>query len=156
MPVQLGLHGQDPARLTPRCSRHWVYHFTRGNRLRRWEIGNHPGSSSWKTTYDRRKEHVMNTLTPRERELVALGGAMGSNCVPCIEHHIPEARKAGLTDPQISEAIRLADKVRQVPARKVLDAALGMLPEASAGVQAAQGGCAATAPAPMPGARCCG
>jgi 4-carboxymuconolactone decarboxylase len=71
----------------------------------------------------------MNDLNHHERELVALGAAMGSNCIPCIEYHIPEARKAGLTDSQISEAIRLADKVRQVPARKVLDAAQRMLPK---------------------------
>lgn len=69
----------------------------------------------------------MNNLDPSERELVALGAAMGSNCVPCIEYHIPEAKKAGLSDLQISAAIRLADKVRQVPARKVLDAALRMV-----------------------------
>lgn len=98
----------------------------------------------------------MNHLTPRERELVALGGAMGSNCVPCIEHHIPEAKKAGLTDSQIAAAIRLADRVRQVPARKVLDAALRMLPETSAGVQTPDGGCAAIAPATEAGGRCCG
>jgi AhpD family alkylhydroperoxidase len=98
----------------------------------------------------------MNHLTLRERELVALGGAMGSNCVPCIEHHIPEAKRAGLTDLQIAEAIRLADTVRQVPARKVLDAAMRMLPETSAGVQTPGSGCAATAPASEAGGRCCG
>jgi len=68
----------------------------------------------------------MTNLTDRERELVALGAAIGSNCVPCIEYHIPAARKAGLSDSQIAEAVRLADKVRQVPARKVLDVALTM------------------------------
>jgi len=74
----------------------------------------------------------MDRLTHAERELVALGAALGSNCVPCIEYHIPEARKAGLSDRQISEAIHLADKVRQVPARKVLAAAMGVLPDANA------------------------
>ena len=69
----------------------------------------------------------MNDLTPRERELVALGAAMGSNCVPCIEYHIPESRNVGLTDPEIRAAIEHADKIRQVPARKVLEAALNML-----------------------------
>jgi AhpD family alkylhydroperoxidase len=69
----------------------------------------------------------MPHLSPRDRELVALGAAMGSNCVPCIEYHIPQARKAGLSDSELSEAIRLSDKVRQVPARKVLDVALQML-----------------------------
>jgi AhpD family alkylhydroperoxidase len=76
----------------------------------------------------------MNELNNRERELVALGAAMGSNCIPCIEYHIPEARKAGLAEAQISEAIRLADKVRQVPARKVLDTAQRMLSEPDAGL----------------------
>lgn len=66
-------------------------------------------------------------LAPSERELVALGAAMGSNCVPCIEYHVPKSRKAGLTDAQIREAIRLADEVRKVPAHKVLDTALQLL-----------------------------
>ena len=69
----------------------------------------------------------MPHLSPRDRELVALGTAMGSNCVPCIEYHIPKAREAGLSEPEISEAIRLSDTVRQVPARKVLDVALQMV-----------------------------
>ncbi len=80
----------------------------------------------------------MDRLTNAERELVALGAALGSNCVPCIEYHIPEARKAGLSDRQINEAIHLADKVRQVPARKVLAAAVSMLPEAAATTDAEQ------------------
>ena len=71
----------------------------------------------------------MNDLNFTERELVALGAALGSNCVPCVEHHISEARKAGLTDPQISAAIQLADQIRKVPAAKVLNAALQMLGE---------------------------
>ena len=98
----------------------------------------------------------MNHLTPRDRELVALGAAMGSNCVPCIEHHIPEARKAGLGAAEIAEAIRLADTVRQVPARKVLEAAQKMLSDAPVGAQVEQNACAAAATRPEAGARCCG
>lgn len=66
----------------------------------------------------------MTHLTQQEVELVALGAAVGSNCVPCVEYHIQEAKKAGLTDSQIRSAVELADKVRQVPARKVFDAAM--------------------------------
>jgi AhpD family alkylhydroperoxidase len=65
----------------------------------------------------------MSDLTPREKELVAIGAAIGSNCVPCVEYHIPIARKLGLTDRQIGEVIDLANKVKQVPARKVYEAA---------------------------------
>ena len=73
----------------------------------------------------------MPHLGPRDRELVALGAA--SNCVPCIEYHIPKAREAGLSDSEISEAIQLSDRVRQVPARKVLDVALQMVAKAPDG-----------------------
>lgn len=62
----------------------------------------------------------MNDLSPRDRALVGLGAALGSNCIPCIEHHVPAARSAGLTDDEILAALNLADTIRQVPARRVL------------------------------------
>jgi len=69
----------------------------------------------------------MRHLSSRERELTAIGAAIGSNCIPCIEYHLPLAREAGLTNPQLLEAVRLADRVRQVPASKVLQAATDLL-----------------------------
>jgi len=90
----------------------------------------------------------MSELTDRERELVAIGASIASNCVPCIEHHVPEARKAGLGDGQIEEALRIADMVRRVPARKVLQAARAILEETSGGPAATSGrGCGCTEPA---------
>lgn len=77
----------------------------------------------------------MSELTARERELVSLGAAMGSNCVPCVEYHIAESRRLGLLDSQIHAAIQHADKIRQVPARKTLQAALNLLSSAAASVQ---------------------
>jgi 4-carboxymuconolactone decarboxylase len=74
----------------------------------------------------------MSELTPRESELVSLAAALSSNCLPCIQRHIPEARKAGLTDAEIRAAVELADQVRQVPARLVLDAARSALEPAPA------------------------
>lgn len=62
----------------------------------------------------------MNELPPRDRALVGLGAALGSNCIPCVEHHIPAARSAGLSDDEIRAALNLADSIRQVPARRVL------------------------------------
>ena len=69
----------------------------------------------------------MNVLSDRDRELVAIGAAIASNCVPCIEYHVPAARKAGLDDGEIREAVLLADKVKRVPARKVLETAKSLL-----------------------------
>ena len=71
----------------------------------------------------------MSELNNREQELVALGAAIASNCVPCIEYHIPKARKAGLSDIQVKEAVQIADKVRRVPARTVLQTALARIEE---------------------------
>lgn len=85
----------------------------------------------------------MSDLSPRDRELVALGAAMGSNCASCIEYHIPKSREAGLTDREIHAAIKHADLIRQVPARKTLQTALGLLPCAAEGLAdaAADEGC---------------
>ncbi len=95
----------------------------------------------------------MSTLSLRDRELVALGAALASNCVPCIEFHVPAARKAGLTDAEISEALAVADKIRQVPAGKVLDAANAQLAVGGAAAAATSACC----PPPAPGAKssCC-
>ena len=73
----------------------------------------------------------MSELSDREQTLVALGAAIASNCVPCIEYHIPMARKVGCSDAQIKEAVQIADKVRRVPASMVLQAALARVEERS-------------------------
>jgi 4-carboxymuconolactone decarboxylase len=84
----------------------------------------------------------MSELNNREQSLVALGAAIASNCVPCVEYHIPGARKAGLGDIEIGEAVRIADKVRRVPARTVLEAARARIETpAEAAAEAAGSGC---------------
>ena len=84
----------------------------------------------------------MGELNNREEELVALGAAIASNCAPCIEYHVPAARKAGLSDSQIEEAVRIADKVRRVPARMVLQTALARIAGVQEGAdKAPEGGC---------------
>jgi AhpD family alkylhydroperoxidase len=75
----------------------------------------------------------VSTLDRREREFVALGASLASNCVPCIEYHILEARKAGISDAQIREAVELADSVRRVPSQQVLGRADSLLRSAPPG-----------------------
>jgi 4-carboxymuconolactone decarboxylase len=89
----------------------------------------------------------MSELSKREQELVALGAAIASNCVACIEYHIPEARKAGLSEIQIKEAVKMADKLRRVPARMVLQTALARIEESPNGsVETAEAGCGCAQP----------
>ncbi len=72
----------------------------------------------------------MGELNSGQRDLVALGAALRSNCVPCVERYVSEARRAGLSDRQIEDAIHVADVVRRVPAQRVLDAAVASLSKA--------------------------
>lgn len=84
----------------------------------------------------------MSDLSNREQILVALGAAIASNCVPCVEYHIPGAKRAGLSDLEINQAVRIADKVRRVPARTVLATALARIETPSVGLADAAGpGC---------------
>lgn len=91
----------------------------------------------------------MSELNNREKSLVALGAAIASNCVPCVEYHIPGARRAGLSDIEIGEAVKIADKVRRVPAGAVLETARARL-ETSTGASAetAGSGCGCSASKP--------
>jgi len=73
------------------------------------------------------KESSMSHLTLQQRELAAIGASLASNCIPCIKYHVQKGREAGLTDEAIAEAIEVADQVRQVPARKVQQAARAAL-----------------------------
>jgi 4-carboxymuconolactone decarboxylase len=58
----------------------------------------------------------MQSLTNREQLFVALGAAIGSNCVPCVESIIPKAKGAGIEDWELRLAVNSADFVRQKPA----------------------------------------
>jgi AhpD family alkylhydroperoxidase len=94
----------------------------------------------------------MSELNSREKSLVALGAAIASNCVPCVEYHVPGAKKVGLSDGQIKEALRIADKVRQHPARAVLEAALARIEEGPNGsADTAGSGCGCTESNPATG-----
>jgi AhpD family alkylhydroperoxidase len=51
-------------------------------------------------------------LEQREKELAAIGASIGANCRPCIEHHVPAGREAGLSEDDLAEAVRTARSVR--------------------------------------------
>jgi hypothetical protein len=54
-----------------------------------------------------------------------------------VDYHVGAARKAGLDDAQIRAAIAAADRIRQVPARKALEAAETALAQAALAPDAA-------------------
>ena len=52
-------------------------------------------------------------LEQREKELAAIGASIGANCRPCIEHHLPAGRKAGLSEDDLAKAIETARIARE-------------------------------------------
>ena len=52
-------------------------------------------------------------MTPREKELVAIGISVAAGCKPCTEHHVAVARKARASDAEIRQAARIAFAVRR-------------------------------------------
>jgi AhpD family alkylhydroperoxidase len=56
-------------------------------------------------------------------ELVAIGAAVAANCEPCLKYHVRKARESGLTDTQLRGAVAVARKVKEAPARLILEAA---------------------------------
>jgi AhpD family alkylhydroperoxidase len=53
-------------------------------------------------------------LDQKDKELVAIGASIGALCRPCIEHHIPAARDAGLTEPQLARAVEAAEAIHRI------------------------------------------
>ena len=51
-------------------------------------------------------------LEQREKELAAIGASIGANCRPCIEHHLPAGREAGLSESELADAVAAAQAVR--------------------------------------------
>ncbi len=55
----------------------------------------------------------MASLTDAEKELVAIGAAIGAGCQPCTQYHVRAALKVGLTAEDIGRAVNEAQAVRQ-------------------------------------------
>ena len=90
-------------------------------------------------------------FTEQVAELVAIGAAIAANCKPCFKYHYDRARELGVSNEDMRRAVDLAQKVKDRPARAMLELASRHLdkgPSVSADVEAVQ----ATAPS----SACCG
>jgi len=68
-------------------------------------------------------EMPQRTYTPAVGELVAIGAAIAANCEPCFKYHYGQARKYGVSNEDMACAVTMAQKVKEAPARAVLDLA---------------------------------
>ena len=53
----------------------------------------------------------MASLDAATTELVGIAASVAGHCQPCLEYHLAEARKLGVGDDQIQEAVKLAEAV---------------------------------------------
>jgi len=60
-------------------------------------------------------------------ELVAIGAAVGANCEPCLKYHYGQARRLGVPVATMAEAVRMAQAVKDTPARSMLELAAKLL-----------------------------
>ncbi|MBP7050637.1 MAG: arsenite methyltransferase [Phycisphaerae bacterium] len=65
--------------------------------------------------------------TPAVGELVAIGAAIAANCEGCFKYHSTQARKLGVSQEDMACAVTMAQKVKEAPARAVLDLANKLL-----------------------------
>jgi arsenite methyltransferase len=61
--------------------------------------------------------------TPAVAELVAIGAAIASNCEACFKYHYGQAQKLGVPKEDMARAVTMAQKVKEAPAKAVLDVA---------------------------------
>jgi AhpD family alkylhydroperoxidase len=76
-------------------------------------------------------------FTPAVAELVAIGASMAANCKPCLNHHVAQARKLGVSDDDIRKASGLAQMVKKAPATAVLELAEKLLGDGAAEYESA-------------------
>lgn len=57
----------------------------------------------------------------KTKELVAIGAAIGGNCIPCLQWHYQKSLEAGATKEEIKEAIEIAKMVKESPIKKIYE-----------------------------------
>jgi len=68
-------------------------------------------------------ERTQRIYNPAVGELVAIGAAIAANCEPCFKYHYGQARKYGVSNEDMACAVTMAQKVKEAPARAVLNLA---------------------------------
>ncbi len=69
------------------------------------------------------------SLSPIEKELVAVSGSVAAGCKPCTSYHCKAARATGANDQQLRQAIAIATNARLTGMRILEDYALTCIGE---------------------------
>ncbi len=53
------------------------------------------------------------------KEMVAIRAAAGGNCIPCLEWHYKKSIELKIPKEDIKEVVDIAEKVKEVPIKKI-------------------------------------
>jgi AhpD family alkylhydroperoxidase len=81
-------------------------------------------------------------MTEQVKVLIALGAAIGANCEPCFKFHYDRARKLGVSNDAMRDAVRIGQGVKEASAKSMSGLADRIL--------------GTPAPAPAADSSCCG
>jgi 4-carboxymuconolactone decarboxylase len=84
-------------------------------------------------------------MNPKTEVMVALGAALGVNCIPCFDHLYAKSKEVGLTDEEIRKISQIADRVKGGAAVFIKQAVADVAGEPASAYEAcgcpADGGC---------------
>ena len=66
-------------------------------------------------------------MDEKTKELIAVGAAIGGNCIPCLEWHYKRCIELGITKEEIKKAFKLVKIVKNVPIKKINELAQTLL-----------------------------
>ena len=58
-------------------------------------------------------------IAAKTRDLTGIAASVIAKCQPCLEYHLAEARKAGVSDADVKTAVKIAQAVRQAGNEKM-------------------------------------
>jgi AhpD family alkylhydroperoxidase len=85
--------------------------------------GKYPGRDVLTSFVESDRREQASLYSAAVAELVALGASIASNCMPCFDYHYQKARALGLSDEDISLAVRTALGVKQASGQAVMEVA---------------------------------
>ena len=89
-------------------------------------------------------------------ELVAIGASIGCNCMPCLKYHTDKARSLGVSDEDMAKAVAMAKKVKDTPAKLILELANRYLNGKVEGAAEPQVCCTGSTETSSTSKKCCG
>ena len=66
-------------------------------------------------------------MDEKTKELIAIGASIGAHCQPCLAFHVEKAKKIGIEDREIREAIEVGQMVEKGAMAAMRQSAAGIL-----------------------------